>query len=144
LTVGHNRAWSQKAFVDEMTEVLSLAQEYAILQTTTVRILVNDDYLRFEKLQFDEKRPEGYWSQIDDSFLQPLSISPGLSVRLETQLPQSDDEKNDVVPFIVISMNGDWTPFNLWIGPQGEQALYHLIGLRGGALNVVNTEEAHG
>lgn len=141
LTVGHNRVWTQKAFVDEVSEVLSLAQEYAILQTATVRVIVNDNHIRFQKLQFDDKRPEGYWVQVDEPYLQALPIPSGLTVRLETQIPHSDEEKNDVAPFVVISMNGDWTPFSLWIGREGERALYHLTGVRGGALKVVNVDE---
>lgn len=135
LTVGHNRSWNQKVFAEEVTELLSLAQEYAILQPATLQVTISHHQIQFQQWQIDARTQKGRWVSIDESYLKPLAIPADYAVRLTVLSAVAKDEDQNNLP-IVISMNGDWTPFQLWIGSVGAAPRFLIQGDRGGALSM--------
>lgn len=142
LTVGHNRSWSQKVFVEELSEVLTLAQEYAMLQPATIQVSLRDRALYFQEWRVDSKSGKGAWVPVETSSLQSLAIPSDYAVRMDVHVKQSENDEQDHRMPIVMSMNGDWTPFDLWVGLITESPQYRITGLPGGAMTVTNVDEA--
>jgi len=138
LSIGHTTSWNQKLFVDEVREKLFLLQEYALLQPANVRVSLGSNRIQFFTWQVDEAKDRGAWVAINESYLEPITIPAGLSVRLDVATDATEEEEAEVEreQAILISLNGDWTPFHLWIGPAGAPPTYRINGLLGGELTM--------
>lgn len=141
LSIGHNRTWQQKMFVEEVAEKLSLAQEYAILQPANLQVTIAANHIQFKEWRVDEKTQQGRFVQVKDPYLQALPIPDEYIVRLQVVTAQSsvsadDDTETEKKPAIYISMNGDWTPFDISISRLNDARYDHVHGVLGGDLSI--------
>jgi prepilin-type N-terminal cleavage/methylation domain-containing protein len=137
LTVGRNQVWQEKTLVEEMVEVLNSAKDYALLEPATVQVLIDPHRVQFRKWHVTEKMPRGEFVPIEESYLQPIDIGQGERLYLDVHAVGPKKSSRS----IIISINGDWTPFDLWIGP-ASGAHYRLQGTVGGGMRVVPVNEA--
>lgn len=147
LTVSHNRAWQQKVLVEQIVELLTLAQEYALLAPANVQVTVQHNSLQFKKWVVDEKL-RGHFVTIDESYLHNFELPRDYTLHFKAASNQPEkaakksgnEEENSST--ILISVSGDWTPFYIWIGLASKSPDYRIEGLESGGLLVhpINNE----
>lgn len=135
LTIGRNENKKIEAFAAELTQLISLAEEQAMLQPQVLGLSIDDQSLQFKGMsQAGEKTS---WSVLQDKLLGTREIPEGIELALringekpkEASSDESDiDEAVKKIPQIIISTNGDLTPFTLYIGKRGQKPRYLITG----------------
>lgn len=134
LSVGHNENKKIETFAKELTQVVSLASEQAMLQPVILGMAINEhsfEFLRYEASQDDK---ENHWQPLNDNLLGRHEIPHGVSVEVKVQNNQIHTEEKGVVPQIIFSTNGDITPFTIQVGKKGERPRHAIIGEADGHL----------
>lgn len=134
LTIGNNEQREVKQFAEELTQILTLAEEQAMLQPTVLGLALNQDSFHFASYQLEADKKKNYWKPLHDNLLGkhriPSDIEVNIKMGKESGLPNHE-------PQIIISTNGDLTPFTIYVGKQGEKPLYEIKGDADG--HVTNT-----
>jgi prepilin-type N-terminal cleavage/methylation domain-containing protein len=150
LTVRHNRSWDERLFSENLSETLSLAQEYAILQSTTLKVVFHVNKIDFYQLKIDDKSQNSYWMKVQDTPLHSIIIPSIYQIQLQlpTQVLPADQEDEDEdekdqdkllaedASSILMTMSGDWTPFVLLVGEPDKLPLYRIVGSAGGGISM--------
>ena len=128
LSISRNEQKDMESYANEVTQMLTLAEQQAMLQPTVIGFRINQNTLQFTTMGTQaNNKPQ--WSAINDSVLKARSIPSNYDVRIEM-----GNEKNN--PQIVISSNGDLTPFTIYIGKRGKKPSFVIKGDADG--NVTN------
>lgn len=133
LTIGHNENKKMETFAKELTQVVSLAEEQAMLQPNILGIAFNDGSLQF--LKYAKERDQEVWVPVDDDNINKINIPKGINIKVKVQnkrIPESSESKG--LPQIVFSTNGDITPFTIEVGKKGEKPRHLIIGEADGHL----------
>lgn len=129
LTIGRNENKKMETFANELTQMVSLAEEQAMLQPTVLGVSFSKHSFQFASLQTATDDKKNKWAPSQDAILNKHAIPNGIQVRVqvgnETADVSNDTKKN---PQIVMSTNGDVTPFTIYIGKTGEKPSYAVIG----------------
>ncbi|OGT45513.1 MAG: type II secretion system protein GspH [Gammaproteobacteria bacterium RIFCSPHIGHO2_12_FULL_41_20] len=123
----HQRA---KLLANTLADSLILAEEQAILQQTTLGLVITTEAFQFvnESLQSQGGVPD--WQPVKAAVFNKHLIPSNIALRLEIagktiSLPKKSAH---ITPQIVISSGGEVTPFTLWIGATGHAASYKVVG----------------
>ncbi len=133
LTISHNENRQLQTFASELTQIVSLAEEQALLQPQELGINIADADIEFKSLLRDEKTKTSSWQPLEDEILKPYAIPSNFQISLEMSgapvKENKDNEKDDKppVPPIIISTNGGVTPFVMYIGLKGQPPKYAII-----------------
>lgn len=133
LTISHNENRQLQTFATELSQIVSLAEEQALLQPQELGINVADNDIEFKSLMRDEKTKTSTWQPLEDQVLKPYAIPSNFQISLEVSgtavKDDKDHEKDDKppVPPILISTNGGITPFVMYIGLKGQAPKYAII-----------------
>lgn len=114
-------------FTNDLTQMLSLAEEQAILQPNVLGIQISDSFLQFNSYQANTDKKKSTWVPLVNSLLSKRRIPDDMAVTVELPGQREDHEKNNN-PQIVISTNGDITPFTIYIGKKGAKPRYIIKG----------------
>ena len=120
LSIGRNDNKQMESFANEMIQVLTLAEEQAMLEPNVLGISFDERSYRFVKLQ--EKEGKKNWLPMEDEALDKHLI-PG-NVHVSLSMGYHDEAR----PQIIISTNGDVTPFTLYVGKPNEKPRYVITG----------------
>lgn len=127
LTISHSHHKAVETFANQLTQTITLAEEQAMLQPAVLGVSIQENTLRFSVLKTTAKQTK--WLPLNDAILQQaIPNDLALSFHGET------DKKNS--PQIIISTNGDLTPFVLYVGMKGEKPRYMIKGDANG--NITN------
>ncbi len=128
LTVGHNQNRRMESVARQFTQMLTLAEEQAMLQPAVLGLSVTGSSFQFLTYQT-------HWVPLQDKALASHSLPDNIVLTLmnSRQLEDTDDS-DEVTPQIVISTNGNVTPFTLYIGKQGEAPRYVVTGEADGTI----------
>ncbi|HEX4044999.1 MAG TPA: type II secretion system minor pseudopilin GspH [Gammaproteobacteria bacterium] len=136
LSLRHNQDQQLAAFTQELTQVMTLAGEQALLQPMVLGLSFDEQKLRFSSYKItidDEQGEKRGWAPLDDHLLTQRVIPADIQVSMKT-VTQDETETEDsikpqqIVPQIIMSTNGDMTPFTLYISKKGEAPRYAIIG----------------
>lgn len=135
LTIGRNENKKIDAFASELTQLISLAEEQAMLQPQVLGFSIDDQSLQFKSMsQVGDKKN---WSVLQDKLLGTREIPEGIELALRVNgekpketgdEPSSEEDTIKKIPQIIISTNGDLTPFTLYIGKRGQKPRYLITG----------------
>jgi general secretion pathway protein H len=133
LTISRNNNKEMEFFAKELTQVIQLAEEQAMLQSTDLGLIINDQHYQFVVLtESQDKTKAKRWSPLDDNVLGEHSVPNNVDVSVDTKSPKEDqnEEKKEEQkkPQIVISTNGDVTPFSIYIGKKGAKPRFVITG----------------
>ncbi|TAK75190.1 MAG: type II secretion system protein GspH [Gammaproteobacteria bacterium] len=103
LSLHRNENKQVESLANELTQMLTLAEEQAMLQPSVLGLTIGADRFQFTRLQKDR------WVPVEEH-----AIPEGMQLRLEGE--------------VIISMNGDITPFTLYVGKKGEKPRYAVRG----------------
>lgn len=136
LTISHNENRQLQTFATELSQIVSLAEEQALLQPRELGINIADSDIEFKSLMHDEKTKTSAWQPLDDEVLKSYAIPSNFQISLEVSGAAVKDDKNKKdnegndkppAPPIIISTNGGITPFVMYIGLKGQSPKYAII-----------------
>lgn len=113
LSISHNDNKQIEAFAKDLTQMMSLAEEQAMLNPDVLGLSFKDHALSFLKQSKDG------WSSLDDPIFEKYTIPSNIEVTVAQTTSN---------PQIVISTNGNVTPFTIYIGKKGQKPRYVIRG----------------
>lgn len=132
LSIGRNENKKIEAFAKQFTQLLTLAQEKAMLQPVVIGLVLEKHSFHFASFSPAAGDKKIHWTSLDDKLLGKTSIPDDIELSLhvssQKQNLDADDEEETHDPQIIISTNGDLTPFTLYIGMRGQKPRYVLTG----------------
>lgn len=130
LTISRNNNKEIEMFAKELTQVIKMAEEQAMLQPTELGLMMHDQAYQFAALQTADNTKAPHWSALDDNVLGQHVIPEQIEVRVDTHSPQTvdEDENAQKSPQLVISTNGDVTPFTIYVGKKGAKPRFAITG----------------
>lgn len=124
-----------ESFAKDLLQTITLAQEQAMLQPALLGFSINEDEVQFMELSSfgDKKKP--LWVRLQDHVLGshaiPINMQVGLKMndlREEEEEETALDNDKEIAPQVVISTNGDVSPFSLYVGKKGQKPRFLITG----------------
>lgn len=156
LSIGHNKNRRIESLAKQLTQMLSLAEEQAMLQPVVLGVSINERTITFLSYQPTDNNKNMHWVPVDDKTLKQRSIPDGIQVDVSSSTSStviasersergnpgdgSTSEESTMQPQIVISPNGDVTPFTISIGQEGSAPLYVVKGEADGTISIQEQE----
>ncbi len=126
LTISHNQNTRFETLAKQLTNLLTLAEEQAMLQPATLKLDITKNAFQFYQYQDATATTKATWQAITDTTLGTHPIPSDTQMTLHTTENKS--------PQIIISTSGDITPFTLFIGKTHEKPRYKVIGEANGTI----------
>lgn len=109
--------------------LIELAEQQAMLAPTTMGLSVDANGYQFYHYVLDPQKNTGQWQQLTkDLFFRPGTFATHTYVSFNVK---------KTTPQIIISPNGELTPFTLHLGTKDNQNLFQLIGKRNGEVKFI-------
>ena len=118
LTISRNENRDIETFAKELTQMVSLAEEQAMLEPNVLGMTLATDTIQFASLTKD-KENQPVWLPLTDHVLNHYSIPSNIQVSLQIAGNKVELGSAKSIPQIIISTNGDVTPFILYVGKKG-------------------------
>lgn len=130
LTISHNENHQMESFTHEITQLLTLAQEQAILEPTVLGLVLTGHSYQFASLEGNTISKNNSWNLLNDTLLGIHTIPDNLQLEMKigNAAIAANNDTNTINPQIVISTNGDMTPFTLYIGKKAKKPRYAITG----------------
>jgi general secretion pathway protein H len=136
LTISRNENRDIENFAKEMTQIVALAEEQAMLEPNVLGITLASQDVRFASLGKDNKTQKSVWLPLNDHVLKHFDIPANIQVSLEVA-GKTVELSGGALPQIIFSTNGDVTPFVMYIGKKGKKPRFAITADADG--NVSNT-----
>lgn len=141
LSISYNHNKKIETFANELTQLLTLAEEQAMLQPSILGVSFSQHTFQFASFKIMNEKKKT-WVLLDDSILGKHNIPNDIELKIkasDVSLDKNKDKEEDedieqFNPQIIISTNGDVTPFAIYIGKEGEKPLYVIIGDTDGSI----------
>lgn len=135
LSISRNENKQMETFANQLTQSLTLAEEQAMLQPSVLGFELNETRLEFDSLEINQETKKSIWVPLTDTILSRQNIPDNIAVSIDingnTQ-PQEETDKHN--PQIIISTNGDITPFSIYVGKKGERPRFVIRGEADGTI----------
>ncbi|OGT42639.1 MAG: type II secretion system protein GspH [Gammaproteobacteria bacterium RIFCSPHIGHO2_12_FULL_37_34] len=131
LSIRYNENKQLESFANKFVDLVRLAEEQAMLQPNVLGLSIYQHAFQFSHLQLSMDKQQ--WLPLEDTILHPQVIPDHIQIALEIQGDRISLNENKK-PQIIISTNGDITPFTLFFGKKGEKPNYVVIGDADGAV----------
>lgn len=130
LSIGRNEDKQMESFANELVQVMSLAEEQAMLEPVVLGVSFKEHALQFASFKSTSDGRKNTWTPYQDTILShhviPNTIQLGVDIgNVHTNTSDEMEKKN---PQIIVSTNGGATPFTIYIGKKGEKPRYAVIG----------------
>lgn len=113
LTISHNDNRQLESFTRELMQSLTLAEEKAMLEPAVLGVTLDKQSWQFSSFQPAAGKNKAAWLDA-----QHLVIPSNIDVSIDSK----------AIPQIVISTNGDITPFTIYIARKGKAPRYAITG----------------
>lgn len=137
LSIGHNQNKQVEYFANQLSQTITLVQEQAILESSVFGLSFNQYQYQFMNYKADTPKDKNPWVPLkNDRLLGKKMIPTHLEVQLELakQRINFDEEELANSPQIIISPNGDITPFLITIGRKSSKPSYAIVGNENGRI----------
>jgi general secretion pathway protein H len=147
LTVSRNENSRLENFSKQLSNLISLAEEQAMLQPAVLGLVFTPNTLRFYQYQeslTQKAEDKPVWLTLSDSVFAPHKIPKDMKVTLKVQgknIPANINDEN-IQPQLVISSSGDPTPFIIQIGKAGAKPIYQITGSENGSIKSARIPDA--
>lgn len=123
LTISRNQSSRLQNFSKELTNLMLLAEEQAMLRPAVLGLEVKQNSYQF--FQYQDQ-----WKPLNDKTLIERPFPSNAQIRLEIQGKTTNPIENDDAPKpqIIFSSNGDVTPFVISVGKKNAAPLYTIKG----------------
>lgn len=129
LSINHNENRQLEAFTNELVQRIMLAEEQALLQPAVLGLSIKAAMYEFACYQPAENGKNFSWQPMQDHLLADYAIPASMQVSIEIggkKIALNEEVKQ--APQIMISTNGDVTPFIIHIGKKGKSPRYVING----------------
>lgn len=140
LSISRNENRQLESFANELTQMLTLAEEQAMLEPSVLGLSINEHSLQFASFETLAEEKKKVWIPLKDKLLGQHRIPKGVELAVQVGEKRAEGEADKVDPThpqIIISTNGDITPFTIYVGKPGEKPRYVIKGHADGS--VTNT-----
>lgn len=127
LTISHNKDKQVELFVNEFKQVVTLAEEQAMLQPTVLGLAFDESSYQFINYHPAERDKKSFWTPVQGRLLSRYQIPSGIELTMGSE-EESEESVKKSAPQIVISTNGDLTPFTVYVGQKGKKPRYVIQG----------------
>lgn len=131
-SISRNENRQIESFAKELVQTVTLAQEQAMLQPSVLGLSIEREAYQFAAYRLAENKKKNSWSPLKDNLLGMHDIPGSIALTIEVGgQKMAQEEKDDDaahVPQIVISTNGDITPFTIYVGKKGKSPRYIIRG----------------
>lgn len=142
LSIRQNENKQMETFANELAQTLMLAEEQAMLQPTVLGLSLGEHSFQFStyttaSTTASTSEKKSNWLPMEDKVLGMHSIPHNIHVGVEVgnrSKETSTEEKEKNIPQIIISTNGDLTPFVIYVGKKGEKPRYAVRGEADGSI----------
>jgi general secretion pathway protein H len=137
LTISRSNTKQIQATTNVLAQTITLGQEHAMLLSSVLGLQINPD--SFQLLSYQTKdNKSGNWVALDERAFEKQAIPNGVSVSviMDNQNEENGESDESNQPRIIISTNGDFTPFTIYVGKSGETPRYLIRGESNGSLTV--------
>lgn len=128
LTIRRNENKEMESLAHEITQILSLAEEQALLQPTVLGVSMTEQQMTFASLENSGNGKKPTWAPFNDAVLGTHRIPKDIQISLQVDKASSNVDHGKAMPQIIISSNGDVTPFAIYIGKKGKKPRYVIKG----------------
>ncbi len=139
LSISRNENTQIESFANELTQSLTLAEEQAMLQPVVLGLALDGKSFQFTSLETTGAEKKKAWVPMEDNVLGKHNIPSNLEVSIkvgDASKEDADEDENHDKPKVIISTNGDITPFSIYVGKKGQLPRYVITGDADG--NVTN------
>ena len=132
VSISFNKHRQLESFTRELTQTLLLAEERAMLMPASIGLMLDAESVQFSAYEpAVADHPESWLPIADGPLAKPLSLD-GIELSLSQAKPPKKTDGE--MPAIIISSNGDLTPFQLWVSSPGENPRYVIEGAEDGSI----------
>lgn len=111
----------------ELLQILKLAEQHALLQTTVLGLRMTGSGFQFYQYVMNDQN-QGHWVPLaHDQLSEPHRFNHGITLKAK-RLPANG--------FITFSASGDVSPFSLLISDQSHHHCYEIDGVENGTLSL--------
>lgn len=136
LSVSRNENRQIKTFATELSQMVSMTEEEAMLHPQVMGITLDGMAVNFSSFKKDAASQKSLWLPVNDSVLSKYAIPDDVEISLHMggKLVKLGRDK---APQIIFSTNGDVTPFILYVGKRGHKPSYAITAdADGGVQNI--------
>lgn len=128
LTIHFNRNKQIEAFANQLTDLISLAENDAMLRDTVFGVAITPKAVQF--FEWDEKNHA--WQASTEKVFRDKNLLDEMQVALTIH---QDTIPLDGKPHLIISPSGDLPAFTLALGNKNQAPLYEVIGEENGRVH---------
>jgi type II secretion system protein H len=134
LSINTNQNTRYKNLAQEITHLLTLGEEQALVQSAVYGMAFNDKSFQF--YQFDPTAKDQPWRPLNDKVLGKHSIPDGvqITVKVRDKIMRLAKDSTQVQPQLIISTSGDIIPFTILIGKTDSPPRFQIIGNANGSI----------
>ncbi len=132
MLISRNKNTRLESLAKQITNIISLTEEQAMLQPAVLGFSVSQNSFQVYQYQEPTREQENAWLALSDSVLGKHSFPTSIAITVKIQGEAVEPKKNQ--PQIIISTNGDITPFVILIGEKGKTPRYQITGEENGTL----------
>lgn len=127
MTISRNENRDIETFANELKQMVSLAEEQAMLEPNVLGISLAPHTVQFTSLGKDKESQKPVWLPLEDHTLSRAAIPANIQVSLEVAGSTVDlGGAAKSMPQIIFSTNGDVTPFVMYVGKKGQKPRYAI------------------
>jgi general secretion pathway protein H len=131
LTISQSQNKQLQTFAVELTQLVMLAEEQAMLQSTVLGLHFSDHGFQFARYRPSAEYKKNAWEPLQDRLLNRHTIPDDIEIGLEVNHGRINKNKD---PQIVISANGEITPFTIFVGKKGQKPHYVITASADGSV----------
>lgn len=131
LTISRNQNRQLEAYSRELQQTLALLEEEAMLKPSVLGVSIEGNRLQLSSYHPAEGEKKSAWKASQETkgvYDIPRNIELSLEMSGKNISLAHDDEKENHAPHIVISTNGDITPFTIYVARKGKSPRYVIKG----------------
>jgi general secretion pathway protein H len=128
LSINQNDNKRMESFANEITQIMTLAEEQAMLEPNVLGLSITEHAFQFASLQPGKGSKKNSWLPLEDVILGKHHIPRNIQIAIAVGGTPLNVDNLGGDPQIIISMNGDITPFTIYVSKKGEKPRYAIIG----------------
>ncbi|MBX3709950.1 MAG: type II secretion system minor pseudopilin GspH [Gammaproteobacteria bacterium] len=138
LSISHNENKRLESFTREFVQIMTLAEEQAMLQPTVLGLKLDKYSYQFASYHSPLGEQKNPWVPLQDKILGNHKIPSNIQLDMKMtgkQVSDSSDSAQTNLPQIIISTNGDITPFTIYVAKRGQKPRYVIKGEADGSIS---------
>jgi general secretion pathway protein H len=129
LSINQNDNKQMESFANEVTQLMTLAEEQAMLEPKVLGLSMGEHTFQFASLQSGKNGKKNSWLPMQDVILGKHTIPRNMQMGVALGNGSlKTDQHDSFAPQIIISMNGGITPFAIYVGKKGQKPRYVITG----------------